>query len=162
MPRAGAAGWALSNPPIFSRAPLRASLPLFAEAGMPALRAKSLALTAYLESLLRRARGRGARRSSRRPTRAQRGCQLSVRVRARRRSAAGRYSSRCAARGVIVRLARAGHPAPGAGAAVQPLRRRAARRLALAQLLQRRPASLGTDMPDAALSPSSAPVRSAR
>jgi kynureninase len=51
-PAAGAAGWAVSNPPIFSSAPLRASLPMFTEVGMPALRAKSLALSAYFESLL--------------------------------------------------------------------------------------------------------------
>lgn len=49
---AGAAAWAVSNPPIFSSAALRASLPLFAEAGMPALRHKSLALTDYLKHVL--------------------------------------------------------------------------------------------------------------
>ena len=51
-PAPGASAYAISNPPIFSSAPLRAALPLFDQAGMPALRRKSLALTAYLESLL--------------------------------------------------------------------------------------------------------------
>lgn len=46
---AGAAGWAVSNPPIFSTAPLLASLQLFAEASIEALRQKSVALTAQLE-----------------------------------------------------------------------------------------------------------------
>jgi len=78
---AGAAGWAVSNPPIFSSAPLRASLPLFAEAGMPALRAKSLALNAYFESLLLElAGGELALMTPADP--AQRGCQLSVRLHA--------------------------------------------------------------------------------
>jgi kynureninase len=80
-PAAGAAGWAVSNPPIFSSAPLRASLPLFAEAGMSALRAKSLALTAYCESLLLEfAREELVLITPTDP--AERGCQLSLRLRA--------------------------------------------------------------------------------
>jgi kynureninase len=78
---AGAAGWAVSNPPILSAAPLRAALPLFAQAGMQALRSKSLALTDYLESLLLQLAG--AELEIITPSeRAQRGCQLSLRVRA--------------------------------------------------------------------------------
>jgi kynureninase len=52
-PAAGAAGWAVSNPPIFAAVPLAAALQLFDRAGMPALRAKSQALTAWLEHCLR-------------------------------------------------------------------------------------------------------------
>jgi kynureninase len=48
----GAGAWQISTPPLFATAPLRGSLRLFAEAGIAALRAKSLAQTAYLADLL--------------------------------------------------------------------------------------------------------------
>jgi kynureninase len=75
----GAAAWALSNPPIFSAAPLLASLPLFAEAGMPALRRKSMALTAYLASLLTELAGEQLAIITPADP-AQRGSQLSLRI----------------------------------------------------------------------------------
>jgi kynureninase len=53
IPVASADAWQVSNPPIFSMAPLRASLSIFDEAGgMEPLRAKSTKLTGYLEFLL--------------------------------------------------------------------------------------------------------------
>lgn len=48
---AGAEGWQLSNPPILSLAAIKASLEIFDEVGMEALRKKSLALTAYAHEL---------------------------------------------------------------------------------------------------------------
>jgi kynureninase len=52
VPREGADGWQVSNPPILSMAPLKASLEIFDEAGMAALRQKSLMLSSYVRFLL--------------------------------------------------------------------------------------------------------------
>ena len=57
VPVASADAWQLSNPSVFALAPLRASLDLFDEVGMPALREKSERLTAYLEAWIAHAAG---------------------------------------------------------------------------------------------------------
>jgi len=78
IPVPSADGWQISNPPIFSMAPLRASLAIFDEAGgMEPLRAKSIKLTGYLQFLLEQNSSKRFTVITPRQTNA-RGCQLSI------------------------------------------------------------------------------------
>ncbi len=79
IPVASADGWQISNPPILSMAPLRASLVIFEDAGgMESLRKKSIKLTSYLQFLLEN-EGTGKRFNVITPREAnERGCQLSI------------------------------------------------------------------------------------
>src|SRR5437016_907449 len=80
VPVASADGWQISNPPILSMAPLRASLSIFHEAGgMEPLRAKSIKLTGYLQFLLEQAPSKLFTVITPRETDAY-GCQLSILV----------------------------------------------------------------------------------
>ena len=88
----GAEGWQVSNPPILQLAALRASMELFAEAGMGALVEKRDRLTAYLAFLLA---GLPAVEVITPADPKQRGAQLSIRVRKD-------------PRGLVQRLAQAG------------------------------------------------------
>jgi kynureninase len=95
--------WQISNPPIFAMSPVRTSLEIFDEIGMDTLRARSLRLTGYLESLL----------DELLPTRPvsvltprapeRRGCQLSLRI---ERSGAHEVSERLRAEYGVVTDAR--------------------------------------------------------
>ncbi|MFB9186259.1 kynureninase, partial [Dactylosporangium sucinum] len=75
-PPRSADAWQVSNPPILAMSPVRTSLELFDTIGMPALRARSERLTAYLQSLLDPI---GVEVVTPRDP-ARRGCQLSLRV----------------------------------------------------------------------------------
>ena len=77
-PAHGAELWQMSNPPILSLAPVVASLELFREAGLPALRAKSADLTGYLDWLIAE---RFAERIACITPEGARGAQLSLRLR---------------------------------------------------------------------------------
>lgn len=79
IPSATAEAWQLSNAPVFSMAPLLASLELFDAAGMDNLRSKSLQLTAYMEFLLSQIQSDRIRIiTPKNPE--ERGCQLSIQV----------------------------------------------------------------------------------
>ena len=81
IPVPSADGWQISNPPIFSMAPLRASLAIFDEAGgMEALRAKSIKLTGYLQFLLSEPDGQKLFKIITPGETGARGCQLSILV----------------------------------------------------------------------------------
>jgi kynureninase len=98
-PMPGAEGWQLSNPPIFSTAPLLASLDIFKRAGIVNLRAKSVALTGFLESLIRAQLANAIHIIT--PADApERGCQLSLRI-LRAPAHAKRILARLTAAGLI-------------------------------------------------------------
>lgn len=99
VPTPGADGWQLSNPPILGLAPLRAALDLFDRVGMPALRQKSLRLTAYLEALVDERLDPVLDVVTPRDP-GQRGCQLSIRVRGGREQGRALFDH-LAAQGVL-------------------------------------------------------------
>jgi kynureninase len=113
-PYRGAAGWQVSNHPLLGMVPLQASFAQFAAAGLPALRARSILLTGWLEKLLdARLAGRVEILTPRDP--GARGAQLSVRLKGTRGSGRALFD-RMLARGLtcdwrepdVIRLA----PAP--------------------------------------------------
>ena len=75
----GAEGWQLSNPPILSMAAIKASLELFKEVGMNALREKSIQLTGYMEYLIMGLENENISIITPKDPE-QRGCQLSIQV----------------------------------------------------------------------------------
>ena len=113
-PYRGAAGWQVSNHPLLGMVPLQASFAQFAAAGLPALRARSIALTAWLEERLEERLGDRIEVLTPR-AREWRGAQLSVRLRGTRGSGRALFD-RMLARGLtcdwrepdVIRLA----PAP--------------------------------------------------
>jgi len=79
IPENGAAGWQLSNAPVFGMAIHLASLELFHEAGIENLRKKSIVLTNYLEFILEDAKNQNANLSFEIITpKNERGAQLSL------------------------------------------------------------------------------------
>jgi kynureninase len=75
----GAEGWQLSNPPILSMAAIKASLDMFAEVGMEALREKSEKLTGYFEFLINQIDSDSIKIITPKNPK-ERGCQLSIQV----------------------------------------------------------------------------------
>lgn len=95
-PIPGADGWQVSTPSLLALAPVVASLEHFAAVGLPALRAKSIALTRYMESLIdARLDGRVTVLTPRAPD--ERGAALSLRLEC------GRDAARAAFEGLLKR-----------------------------------------------------------
>jgi kynureninase len=89
----GAEGWQLGNPSVLAMAALRASMDIFDEVGMAALRAKSITLTGYLEFLLNQHPSRNfSIITPRDPT--QRGAQLSLRLHGKGRAVCDQLKDR--------------------------------------------------------------------
>lgn len=99
-PIESAEAWQMSNAPVLSMAAHKASLDIFEQAGMSALRTKSLALTAYLEFIVKEtAQSTGVALRILTPENPEeRGCQLSIVV----PGATKKLVHDLAARGVIV------------------------------------------------------------
>jgi kynureninase len=99
-PMESAEAWQLSNAPVLMMAAHKASLDLFAQTSMQALRSKSVALTAYLEFVLNAvAEKTGQEMELVTPKdAAQRGCQISMRLKGRTKQVVRDL----AAQGVIV------------------------------------------------------------
>ncbi|QNR25293.1 kynureninase [Croceimicrobium hydrocarbonivorans] len=82
VPISTAEAWQLSNAPVMAMAPLLASLELYEEVGMTALREKSLKLTAYLQAVIEdasRESGQNIRIITPKDAK-RRGCQISISV----------------------------------------------------------------------------------
>jgi kynureninase len=95
-PMPGADGWQVSTPSLLALAPVVASLEHFAAVGLAALRAKSIALTRYLEALIdARLAGRVKMLTPRAPD--ERGAALSLRL------DCGRDAARAAFEGLLKR-----------------------------------------------------------
>ncbi len=79
IPMEGAAGWQLSNVPIFSCAAHKVSLDMFEKAGIGALREKGLKLSGYMRFLIEKLNYRGGNFKIITPKKDKdRGCQLSI------------------------------------------------------------------------------------
>jgi kynureninase len=98
-PMPGAAGWQLSNPPILSTAPLAVALALYSEATFSRFRAKSIALTGYAQAGIAAQLQRQIECITP-DAPAERGCQLSLRVRGGRDRARKVYTD-LSRRGVV-------------------------------------------------------------
>lgn len=100
VPSAGADAWQLSNPPVMALAPMRASLKIFDEVGMDALRAKSVQMTGLLAQMLGTMSSKGLGILTPNDP-AQRGCQLSLDVSSRGSTDARRVFAGLESAGIV-------------------------------------------------------------
>ena len=98
-PQPGADGWQVSTPSILALAPILASLEYFSTVGLSTLRARSVALTGYLESLIDARLGRRVTLLTPRDAE-QRGAALSLRLECPRDAARSAFDG-LAGRGIV-------------------------------------------------------------